>query len=224
MNRIPAPDAPLMRLLRRGVFAREMCSDIACREVLTARCSYTDRYGVQCPSHWCARHAHAVQRKPYCATHIVSVSAEPVGEHRIAKALEWLGRAVDDDMTNMVRNVAAQLNENMMSEPVRFGAVGLERTRIWERTWKTYSDLGVGCRVGLGIEERHQDVIQVRVNSHVVTTVVTPWQAIEEVNPLAAADRLVPPIIVPAQIALDIWLQNAIVQLRGAAMPPPVPS
>ncbi len=213
-------DAPLMRLLRRGVFAREACSDVACHEVMTARCVYVDRHGVACPTHWCAKHVHGIRRKPYCGAHAVSASTTPVVDHRIATALDWVARAIDDDIVALLRPAAEKVDENLLSEPVKFGAVGLERVRTWERTWKTYSDLGVGCRVSLGIEDRLPDMVQLRVNSNVVTSLATPWEAVELRDARTYSDRLVPPLVVPAQFAVEVWLHNVMVQLKGAPFPP----
>ncbi len=215
-----APDAPLMRLLRRGIFARGVCSDIGCQETTTARCEYEDRRNEQCPSNGCARHIHAFRRRPYCGAHIASVSPAPVGEHKIALALDWLGRAIDDDVVAMLRSIAAESGENLMGEGVRFGAVGLERIRIWERTWKTYSELGVGCRVSIGIADKDPDIVQIRVNSSVVTTLVTPWETSRRAQPRDFSDRLVAPVIVPMRTAVEIWLNNTMIKLEGTSRLP----
>ena len=220
IGEIPETEAPIKRLFRGRAVARYTCSGLQCQSVQTSQCAYTDRHGKACETRWCRRHVQTAHRKPYCPVHIVSAQPGEYGDHRVARVLDWLGRAVDDDLVALMRPVAAAVEEGLRAEPVRFGQVGPQRDRLWERCWKTYSELGVGCRVSLAIEDRNPDLTYVRVNSSVVNTFMTPWAAANEMAPVEVSDRIAPTILRPVAVALNVWLNNAQVQLRGAPLPP----
>lgn len=210
-----SPDAPLMRLIRRGPFARAECSDINCTDLRTVRCNYSDRFGQRCTTALCGQHLHAYKRKAYCPAHIVSVTPASHGNHLIAMSLDWLARAIDDDIIAVLSETAAQLGENVRSDPTLFAMSGTERRAVWERTWKTNSDAGNSCKVTLAIEERDPARVEVRVNSTVVLQTVVPWSTLLDSDPHMYSDLLRTPVVEPIRIAVGVWTRATAIQLQG---------
>lgn len=217
---VPEIHAPLRRLLFRGRGStRVMCASVSCANTHTVQCSYIDRHGVACETRWCRQHIQLDGQVAYCPAHIVSVQP-PMrpSEHKVGAVVDWMARAIDDDVVAMMRPAVAVLDEIVLSEPVRFAAIGINRVRTWERMWKSYSDAGVGCRVSIAIEDQDRDTTHVRFNGTTVVTMMTPWGPAQAFAPEEVSDRLVAAVLHPLTVALDVWTHNTQIQLRGASL------
>ena len=200
-----------------GLFARQQCDHVGCNADAAEHCGYRDRYERRCPTAGCDEHIQRIGKTVLCQVHAVSVDLSAVVSH-LAYAVDWVGRAVDDDIVACLRPVAAARAENLRAEAVHLGVVSPRRIHLWERSWKTDSGSGIGCRVGLGIEGSDPDWIYVRFNTVAISRLATPWATIEYSDPSEYSDKLVESIVGPVREAMALWQKSGEIQLRGSGL------
>lgn len=149
------------------------CSARACNEATALPCEQLDRSGRACPTAWCRSHRAISDGRVLCPLHGgTEVDAEST--HPQLAATSWAARQVDAVIAGAVRAVSEDAGQQFVADPIRLLHVGIDRTRTWERMWKSVSHLGISLRVLVAIAEPEPDTVLAKVNGNVVAAVALP--------------------------------------------------
>ncbi len=190
----------------------DQCSARQCTLHNGTHCSFVDRHNRRCPTAWCPEHRKILNGKVYCPTHAELMSAIANGtedsfipdmSNQIPLRLIRVVNGLDIQIGTLVANVASARGETVLLDPVHFNLIGLKRTRVWERSWKTASVTGLSLRITARIEEAHPDVLEILVNSASILQVKILSDELDEASEEYKA--MFPAIVTAIQKAVARW-------------------
>ena len=217
----PKPPDPPSAFIALGVAP---CFGMGCSAVTGVACAYVDRRERPCPTAWCPSHRAVFEDRVYCPLHAATMrglqcdfgdSPHPDVGNSVPALVAWVSATAEDDVVDTMQSICNDRGEVLVSDAVRRVLLGHERTRTWERAWKTCSKLGVSARVAIAVEEaRPQDVLA-KVNSKVVAQVRAPLEDIGTEPKPDVVEFLFRELVMPIALALDRWQQGT--PIDGAA-------
>jgi hypothetical protein len=194
------------------------CSALRCSSLRGRRCAYVDRRGRRCQTAWCPADRAVVKGQVYCALHARAVeglewefgtASHPDLDSRTVPIIQWIASAVADEVIATLNVFCALHGEMLVAEPVRRHFNPIERSRVWEKQWKTLSPTSVSLRVSVASDEARPTEIHIQVNGHDVNVVPPPWNR-ELSTPTAADHRwLDQEVLTPISAAVKSWMIRA---------------
>jgi hypothetical protein len=218
------------------------CSARGCAAHTGIACAYVDRRQRRCPTAWCPAHRVVWHRAVYCPVHAGTMGAteaqfggayRPDIENFVPMLVNWVAREMEPEVAQMVGSLCEEYGQVLVSDPVRFVLVGVERTRTWERAWKMCSHVGVSLRAHIAVEEQNPNSVLGKVNSSVVVSVPPPDGELQELSEdperhdLAEVRAFREQLIAGMRAAVDEWRaheprpETAIVALSVEVDEPP---
>ena len=145
-------------------------------------CGYVDRRSRKCRTAWCAEHRRRVAGHDYCRRHagvVEALGGQPAAglpevDNRAASLAWYLGRALDDRVTDVLGRTAAP-GAALINHPVRVVSGPGARNRRWQRTWNLVDATGVVSRVAIEVDESDDSVVMTSVGSRRIGRGTPPW-------------------------------------------------
>jgi hypothetical protein len=196
------------------------CSARGCAAHTGIACAYVDRRQRRCPTAWCPQHRVVWHTTVYCPVHAGTMGTtesqfdgmyRPDVENFVPMLVNWVAREMEQPVSDMMGAVCAEYRQSVVSDPVRFVLVGVERVRTWERAWKMCSHVGVSLRVHIAVEEQHPNVVVGKVNSVVVVSVPPPDGELQElsedpaIHDLPEVRAFREQLLAGMRVAVDAW-------------------
>jgi hypothetical protein len=165
------------------------CGHAACTNSEAYRCLYRDRRAVDCNWVACPEHLRVVDGRAYCMRHAGVVEVLLMAKRQ---GTELLPPDLDNRCASLVRAVAMDLNEQVLERLVRWGDTTtsiindhtVRYTRIdnahhdpghWERVWGLATKTGILLRVGVRVEDSHQETVVLTAGVTRLAETVPPW-------------------------------------------------
>lgn len=151
-----------------------MCTARGCPALVATWCSEQDRYGRSCPTAWCEDHRYVIEGRVVCREHsgLPPEDGVRVLYPSVAQAVAWVARELNEDVCDLLTPAAE--GRPIIGDPVRFAHFGLDRSRLWERTWKVQTPEGTALRVSLAVDESAATILTARVNTRAVVQDIMP--------------------------------------------------
>jgi hypothetical protein len=193
------------------------CHGMGCSAGTGIACAYVDRRERPCPTAWCPSHRAVFEDGVYCPLHAATMrglqcdfgdSPHPDVGNSVPALVAWVSATAEDDVVDTMQSICNDRGEVLVSDPVRRVLLGHERTRTWERAWKTCSKLGVSARVAIAVEEARPRDVLAKVNSRVVAQVRAPLEDIGTEPQPEVIEFLFRELVMPIALALDLWQQG----------------
>lgn len=161
------------------------CSSPGCPRRDAVPCGYVDQRGRPCPTAWCPGHVTLSTGRPLCRRHTRQVHlcgdefstgrCQPDLDNRAPSLADYVGDRVEVELLNALERLSApSRGEAVVAEPLRMARLA-DGGRRWERNWKIYDHTGVILRVAVGVDERADPVVEVRVDNNLVGHGIPPW-------------------------------------------------
>ncbi len=188
------------------------CDGMGCSARTGIACAYVDRRERPCPTTWCPSHRAVFEDAVYCPLHAATMRGlqcdfgdfpHPDVGNRVPALVAWVSATAEDDVVATMQSICRDRGEVLVSDPVRRVFLGQERTRTWERAWKTCSKVGVSARVAIAVEEALPEDVLGKVNSRVVAHIRAPLEDIGKEPQLEVVEFLFRELVMPIALALD---------------------
>lgn len=168
---------PLTLALRRGA---QPCSEPKCESVGGMQCAYVDRRQRRCESAWCHVHQQVAYNAVYCRRHAGIINALgpdhglvplPDLDNRAPSLANWVGRELDGPIRDLLEThyPGSALNATAVVSG------GSWRERVWSRSWKLISEVGVDVWVNISVAEADDSVVKLVLDGRTVAEVTPPW-------------------------------------------------
>ncbi len=204
------------------------CSALRCSSQRGVGCGYVDRRSRRCKTAWCPADRTIVNGRVYCALHAHTMqglewefgtASHPDVDSRTVPVIQWISSAVADEIIETLNVFCALNGEMLVAEPVRRRFNAVERTRVWEKQWKTLSPTSVSIRVSVSSDEARPTEIHIKVNGHDVNVVPPPWN--RDLSAPTAADHqwLDQEVLTPIAAALERWMLRTHEETDGGYVP-----
>jgi hypothetical protein len=160
------------------------CSSAGCAQTTGIACTYVDRRNRQCTTAWCPAHRMVFDGGVICRRHVGVATAlagvdtpRPDLENRAPSLVEWVADDTAADIARTLHSVCGGRAPDLqaVSTGLDLVFVGIERERVWQRTWKLNQYKGVAYEVSLQVAEEQDSNVLVRVNHNEVARLVPPW-------------------------------------------------
>jgi hypothetical protein len=167
------------------------CSISTCQEDRVWICSYREKSGRRCDTHWCKNHIEVIGGATYCHRHaavvralsategsILEVKSQPTLDDRAVPLLNLICEAVDAHVNALLTVCAAGRSDIQVARQKTVQEVWIDQERVaWQVSWGLSNSRGYLLRAAVRVGVPEPPVVQAVVANHVIFQGVPYWIA-----------------------------------------------